>query len=164
MKGDHTVLTLDLGSEFGWAFVKNAKLLHSGEVSLLQGSQVHPGQRYAKFQQFLERFRKVDEVVIEEIPFFETVKAAKVYNGLRTLTELFSYQYGPRFRYINVSSIKLEFTGKGNADKLRMCEVAHKLGWKKGQRGTDFNHNEADAVAIAYVAMKRRGCTLVFPD
>ena len=157
---DYTVLSLDLGTNCGWCLVKNGVIRFSGVVAL-PASDSHPGHRFTKFQNWLQEFRGVNEIFYEDVPRFESAAAARVYCGLLAFVQVFCLVQGIRLTNIKPNSVKMEFTGKGNADKKRMCEVAHKLGWKGGHKDTDIGHDEADAIACAVVIMNRRNVQVV---
>jgi Holliday junction resolvasome RuvABC endonuclease subunit len=159
MEGDYTVLSLDLGTHCGWCLIKNGTVSSSGIVDL-PASESHPGHRFLKFRNWLQDFKKVDEVFYEDVPRFESAKAARVYCGLLCIVQMFCLVHAKRMTNIKANSVKKEFTGHGNADKKKVCEVAHKLGWTRGHPSTDIHHDEADAIACAWVIMQRRGVEL----
>lgn len=157
MARDYTVLSLDLGSTVGWAFVKNATILHSGIVPLSR-KDAHPGDRFLRFHNWLLQMKanKVNEIFYESVPRFESAAAAHVYCGLLAVLQMFCLMHGLRMTNIKAKSVKKEFAGNGNADKFEMCRVAHRMGWKNGHAETDIDHDECDAIAIAWVILTRR--------
>lgn len=157
MSGDFTILSLDLGSTFGWAIGKGAgSIASSGEVSL-SSPDCHPGTRWMRFQEWLYKHKGVNEILYEEVQNFRSGDASMCYGALRAMVQVFALANGIRLSALTPGQIKMDFTGNGNAKKEVMCEVALNLGWKNGVRGTrDFN-NECDAIALLWVVYTRRG-------
>lgn len=152
---DHYILSLDLGSTFGWALGKNGVITHSDEVCL-SSKDSHPGTRFLRFQDFLHNFKNVNEILYEDVMRFESGASAKVYCGLLSVLQLFCLVHRIRLCAKKPTSVKMMFTGKGNANKIKMCEVAHRLGWKNGMPETDIAHNECDAIALLWVIYVER--------
>lgn len=155
MPKPYNILSLDLGKTFGWCLVSDAKVMYSGTV-FLGDSDVPNALRFLRFINWLAKFKGVDEIIHERVDRFESGHAAKMYCGLLAHLEVFAAVNGKRLSNLTSKTIKKEFTGNGNADKSAMCAVAHKLGWKHGHPSTDIDHDEADAIAIAYAILKRR--------
>lgn len=159
MTKPYTILSLDLGTHLGWCFIQDAEYRYSGQLDLPEHKK-HPGLHFLKFQSWLHDFRGVDEIFYEDVPRFESKASAQVYCGQRALLHVFRTQHGIRVTAIKSNSVKKEFACNGNADKMLMCKVAHQLGWQGGHLDTDANHNEADALATAWVILNRRGVTM----
>lgn len=151
----YTVLSLDIGTNLGWCLVKDCVIKHSGVLSL-PASDSHPGHRFLKFSNWLQDFREVNEIFYEDVPRFESAKAARVYCGLLCIIQMFCLARGIRMTNIKAVSVKKAFTGNHIADKKLMCDVARKFGWKGGHPNTDIDHDEADAIACAWAIMQRR--------
>ena len=152
--GDYTILSIDLGSTLGYAVGKGGVIVESGEVTLSPGpNKTHPGHRWMKFQQWLFKYKDVDEIVFENVMFFgkNGVMAARVYCGLLAVLQMFALGHRKLTSSLTPSQVKKDFTGHGTAKKEVMCEVAHSLGWKGGTKGTMNNNNEADAIALLWV-------------
>lgn len=161
MPKPHQILSLDLATSAGWCYIEGTEYLYSGVLSLKdQGG--HGGLRFLKFQNWLHDYRGVNEIFYEKIDRFESGDAAKVYCGLRAILLLFSLQHGIQVHGLTPKTIKKHFTGNGNASKELVCKVAHQLGWKHGELDTDIDHDEADAIALAYAILERREQELVF--
>lgn len=159
MSADFTILSLDLGSNFGWAIGKNGVITASGEVPLTRSQDSHPGMRWMRFQEFLYKHRDVNEIIFENVKGSRSHVASMVYGKLKGDVETFVLANGIRLSCLTPGEIKSDFTGNGNAKKEIMCEVAMNLGWKHGMRGTrDFN-DECDAIALMWVIYSRRGIT-----
>lgn len=154
------VLSLDLASTFGWALGKHdgekSLIMQMGEITLLQ-KDAHPGDRFLRFNGFLDKFRGVKEILYEDVPRFESAGAARVYCGLLAQLQVFCLVQGIRLTNMKPGTIKKHFTGHGNANKSMMCEVGHKIGWGGGHPGTDMAHNECDAMALMWVVFTIRG-------
>lgn len=160
-KSTHVVLALDIGTTMGWAVGRNAVIEASAVISW-KFPNAHPGLKFIKFNNWLLKFRGVDEIFYEDVPRFMSRDAARVYNGFLAVLEMFAAANNIRLSKMLAPSVKKEFTGKGRADKLTMCEFAHNLGWAGGKKGTDECHDEADACAIYYAILKRRGHEVTF--
>lgn len=154
--GDLIALSIDIGSTLGWALGKNGVILSSGEVSL-NAKEAHPGRRWLKFQEWLHQHKDVHEIYCEDVQGMRSTDAAKVFGALSAFIQLHCLVQGIRLRMLKPQTVKMEFTGRGNANKFQMCDVAMDLGWRAGKRETDFNHNEADAIALYWVMCSRFG-------
>jgi Holliday junction resolvasome RuvABC endonuclease subunit len=156
--GGFTTLSIDLGSTIGYAIGRDGVIVESGEVTLSAGhGKTHPGHRWLRFQNWLAKYGAVNEILYEDVPRFESASAAKVYGALLGVLQIFSLAHGIRMCSLKPNQVKKDFTGYGNANKLDMCEVAIKLGWKRGIAGTMNNNNECDALALFWVVCVRRG-------
>lgn len=153
----HTVLALDLGSSLGWAFAKNGVIGQSGvERFVVPGA--HPGNRFTRFYNWLQQhWTGVTEIYFEDVMRFESGDAAKSYCGYRAILLHFMEVHDIHCRMLKPNTVKKDFTGKGNCGKAEMCATAHSLGWLNGHKGTDIDHDEADAIAVAWVILKRAG-------
>lgn len=159
MSKPHIILSLDLASNFGWARVKAGVVVESGVVELPKGPDVHPGRRFLAFHNWLAKHHRthgIKEIFYEDVPRYESKHSARVYCGLLSALQMFTLVNSISLTNIKSNSVKKEFTGNGNADKKLMCAVCHKLGWKNGHPGTDIDHDEADAIACAWVVLMRR--------
>lgn len=163
MAKPYTILSLDLGTNLGWCFIQDAEYRYSGMLELPKHKD-NPGLHFLRFQNWLEKFRGVSEVMYEEVPRFESKASAQVYCGQRAVLHIFRAQHGMRLTNIKSNSVKKEFTGNGSAPKELTCKVAHQLGWMHGHPDTDIDHDEADAIALTWVILKRRGAMLNFPN
>lgn len=154
--GDFTTLSIDLGSTIGYCLAKNGVIIESGEVTL-SAKESHPGHRWLRFQKWLYQYKDVNEILFEDVPRFMSNGAARVYCGLLAVLQIFSLGCGIRMASLKPSQIKKDFTGSGSSDKLEMCDVAMRLGWKNGVPGTQNCNNECDAIALFWVVSTRRG-------
>lgn len=154
--GDYISLALDMGATFGWALCNNGVIFKSGEVTLSRHADEHPGHRWIRWQEWLYNHRHVNEILYEDVTGFRGSDAAKVNGAQLSFLHVFCLQHKIRYCSISAQQVKIDFTGRGNANKEQMCEVAHNLGWRHGKRGTDLFNNEADACALAWVIYTRR--------
>lgn len=148
----YRILSLDLGTNTGWVDIQDANALRSG-VLHLPGPIGHPGRRFIEFQNFIVQFKDYQHIFYEDVPRFESAKAARVYCGLLCIVQMFSLRYGIALTNAKSNVVKKQFTGIGNCQKELVCEVAHKLGWKGGHPLTRNDHDEADAIACAWTIL-----------
>lgn len=159
-----TVLSLDLGTNLGWCFSEDGKVVASG-VYVLKNNSL--GERWTDFHNWLSDFVGVTEIVYEEVPISGVGKIkdkdgkkvprgmaqARVYFGLMAMLEIFVRTSSPKphITPYHLGTLKKVFTGHGNATKADMCKKCHQLGWKGGRVGTDNQNDEADAIALQFV-------------
>lgn len=160
-KKSHIVLALDIGTTMGWAIAKDG-IIEASSIKSFFIASGHPGAKFAKFNNWLVKFRNVDEIFYEDVPRFMSRDAGRVHNGFLAFLQAFAHGNNIRLTKLLNSSVKKEFTGDGRAKKERMCECAHNLGWTGGKKGTELCHDEADAIAVYYAIMKRRGVEVTF--
>jgi hypothetical protein len=163
MAASHTVLSLDLGGSLGWCIGRDNKIQVSGEKQLTK-KDAHAGDRFLTFMNWLPKFQNVDEIFFEKAAGMRSMDAANTYCGLRAILLMFGQSSGVHITSIWAPSVKKIFTGQGGkgVDKLTMCNRARALGWTGGTPGTPENHNEADACAIYYSIMYKRGIDITF--
>jgi len=103
--------------------------------------------RYLRFSRWLDELHALtdfQEVAFEEVRRHAAVDAAHAYGGfLATLTAWCEGRNVP-YRGVPVGVIKRHWTGKGNAPKAAMMEVAVAKGF------SPVDDNEADALAILH--------------
>lgn len=159
---DHNVLSLDLGTNCGWAVARNAVIEYSG-VKSFYSKDAHPGLRFMKLHNWLLKFRGVDEIFIEDVvqPFMSSA-SARVYCGMLAIVQLFCLTNNIKLSGIKPTAVKKLFTGKGRASKTEVCNICIGLGWANGKYDTDRNNDEADACAVYYAMMKKRGRDVTF--
>ncbi len=158
MDKTYKTLSLDLGTYTGWAVGIGGHILSSGTESFFVKGEVHPGYRYQKFHNWLVDLihrENIGEIFYENIPRYESVAAARVHAGFLGIMNLVAFTAKLPMYCLKPNTIKMIFTGKGNAKKIKMCAVAHALGWRGGHLGTEDSNNEADAIAIYYSIMQR---------
>lgn len=155
-QGDRYVLSLDLGTTFGWALGKNGVIIASGSV-LLADKDGHSAQPFLRFEQWLFNFKNVDCILYEKVSGFKGFQAAINYGGYVAILKRFCLIHGITTQNMKPNELKKMFTGNGNAKKELMCDVARKLGWQKGMPGTRIDNDEADAVALLWCVYRASG-------
>ena len=161
MTKPYTILSLDLATSTGWCLIQDAQYRYSGLIPLPKHSE-YPGLMFVKFLNWLQDYRGVDEIFFERVPRFESRFSAEVYCGLLGVLHIFRLTHDIRLTSIKSKTAKMIFTGNGNAEKTVVCKVAHWLGWQGGHPDTDINHDEAEAIAIAYSLLHKRNVELIF--
>lgn len=142
-----TLLAIDLGTRVGYAILKGNKLI-SGTKKLGRYKELF-GERFCDFHKWLlsviERYH-VDVVYFERV--YAGTEAAHVYGGLMYTLAAVCYQHHIPCNGLTVQAIKKFMTGKGNATKDEMIAAAKQKGFNPK------THDEADAIAIMFLAMK----------
>lgn len=150
-----TIFCLDLGNKTGWAICGADHHIISGVVNFHPRRFEGGGMRYLRFKQWLTEIKHtaggIDAVYFEEVRRHIGTDAAHVYGGLlATLTAWCEHHQIP-YEGIPVGTIKKAMTGKGNASKEEMMKVV----CAKGHAPCD--DNEADALAILYLNLRKEG-------
>lgn len=164
----HTVLSLDLGSNTGWCIGQNNKIIVSGTTTFHEPG-CHPGLRFLRFRNWLVQFAKVKEIFYEDTPMYSSLVHARVNCGMLAVLQSFSLEFSIPVTCMHSMSIKKAFTGSGRAEKgvnskQPICDAAHALGWTGGKKDTTMCNDEADAIAIYFSIMQRRGFQVTFKD
>ena len=147
-----TILTLDLGTQTGWALKNQYGNIISGTVSFKSGRFEGGGMRYLRFEKWLsetlEATSSIDEVYFEEVRRHLGVDAAHAYGGfMASLTSWCEHHEIP-YQGVPVGTIKKALTGKGNASKAMVIKAVQKLGFQPA------DDNEADALALLHFVLK----------
>ncbi len=164
----HKVLSLDLGSNTGWCYAKDNKIQITG-VTTFNEPGAHPGLRFLRFRNWLVQFAKINEIFYEDTPMYASLVHARVNCGMLAVLHSFSLEFSIPVTCMHSMSIKKAFTGAGKAakginPKQPICDAAHALGWLGGKKGTTMCNDEADAIAIYFSIMQRRGFQVTFED
>ncbi|RJQ29227.1 hypothetical protein C4571_02080 [Candidatus Parcubacteria bacterium] len=132
-------LALDPATKCGWA-LQDGKQIISGVWDLSTHRYEGGGMRYVRLKKYLRDIGPVDLLTFEEVASHKGTAAAHVYGGIvATITGWCEEQLIP-YQGIPVATIKKHATGKGNANKEKMCEAF------KARNGRDpIDDNEADA-------------------
>ena len=163
VRKSHKVLSLDLGTNVGWAVGTDAVIQYSGTKSFYQKDS-HPGLRFIRFSNWLLKFKGVDEIFYEVIPFTKFAKAHEVYAGMLAVLQMFALGNEIRMTGVKPTTVKKEFVGNGRASKTEVCNAAIKLGWWGGKLDTEKDNDEADACAVFYTVLKKRGVDVTFSN
>lgn len=145
-----TILALDLGTTTGWALSNGAMI--SGTWNLKPAKFAGGGMRFVKFEQMLGALHRSSPI---EVVYYEAVRrhvgtdAAHIYGGLMATLTAWCEKHGIPYDGVPVGTIKLSWSGKGNASKERMIEVAGEHGF------TTASHDEVDAIALLDYVLKQ---------
>jgi hypothetical protein len=147
------ILSLDLGSNLGWA-LKVGDNINSGVLNLkTKGKFSVDG--YARLCSFLtthllqitdDGIGQSNFTLLVEIPHCGKFMAAnRILFGLLGVIDMWKTNYSIKSVEYRPKAIKKFWTGNGNADKKKMVEAAK-------ERGMTLvtNHNEIDALAMLY--------------
>jgi hypothetical protein len=141
------ILALDLGTTTGWARCSRDGTVHSGSEKFAPRRLEAAGQRWLKFRSFLADQRaaaggEIHAVYFEDVKRHAGTTAAHVYGGFLAMLEAWCAANNVRMVGLGVGTVKVHWTGKGNADKDAMVAAAK----VRGHAPVDDNH--ADALAI----------------
>lgn len=151
-KYSNKILAIDIGMRAGWA-CGTPEQVSSGFQDFGRKFIEDFGMRFVRFEAWLEEVHKKEQF---SIAYFEEVKrqlgyiAARVYNGFLGQLCAFCVKREIACIGIGVGTIKKFATGKGNAKKDQMIEVAN----TKFSTKIIKDHNEADALALLYYAFE----------
>lgn len=156
--GNHfgvSIMTLDLGTQTGWALLSRDGSVASGSESFKPRRFEGGGMRYLRFKRWLTEMKQcadgIDAVFMEEVRRHAGVDAAHAYGGfLATLTAWCEHHNIP-YQGVPVGTIKKHATGKGNASKEQMIAAVQTHGY------TPIDDNEADALALLHWALEHGG-------
>lgn len=151
---NENILALDFGTFCGWAIADRDTGIAYGTERFMQRNAWHPGQRWTHFRAWLSKLIHTQQI---SVVYFEDVKrhagtmAAHAYGGFLAMTELVCQQYNVRMEGVGVGTVKHHWTGKGNADKVRMIAEAKRRGFNVKADEDDT----ADALAVLHLALER---------
>lgn len=141
-----SIVSLDLGTNTGWAVAAAGGATLSGSESFRPGRFEGGGMRYLRFRRWLTELKAtvspIEAVYFEEVRRHAGVDAAHAYGGfLATLTAWCEHHQIP-YQGVPVGTIKRHATGKGNADKATVMAAIRAQGFRP------VDDNEADALAL----------------
>lgn len=150
------ILTLDLGTQTGWAVCDNTKHITSGTIGFKPSRWEGGGMRYLKFKRWLTDVKQtldgIDEVYFEEVRMHQSrgrngritfnVDAAHAYGGFMAHLTAWCEHHSIPYTSVPVGTIKRHITGKGNANKQAVIDAVKRKGF------CPEDDNEADALAI----------------
>ena len=143
-----TFLALDLGTDCGFAILKNGKYV-SG-TKKLQVDKREFGQRFLDFRNWLLKTitnHKVEHVYFERVYAHSGTEAAHTYGGFMYTLAAVCLEQGVKCTGLSVQTIKKFMTGKGNATKDEMILAARLRGFNPQ------SDDEADALAIILLGL-----------
>lgn len=140
-------LCLDLATKTGWAIVENGEIVESGVQSFAKKRGESNGLLFLRLKKWLEDIYKLCDgvsLVVYEQAHFRGGAATELCVGMQTHVQSWCADREIECAPVSTSILKKHATGKGNAGKEMMIEVAFKV------LGRDpLDDNEADAVCIA---------------
>ena len=121
------------------------------------GFLLKQSRRSMRFKRWLTEMKQctplIELVVFEEVRRHAGVDAAHAYGGFMGQLTAWCEHHQIPYQGIPVGTIKKHATGRGNASKEEMIDAIR----SKGHHPTD--DNEADAIALAYLARELNGST-----
>ena len=152
-----TKLALDLGTTTGyaWRADSNAHQIISGTWDLKPQRFEGGGMRFVRFRDNLDRMFKtcgVTTIYFEEVRRHLGTDAAHIYGGLLGVLTGWCEERGIPYQGVPVKTIKKFWTGKGNAKKQDMIDVAFARGFNP------IDDNEADAIALLILKTEGEPC------
>ena len=153
--GVEAILSLDLGTQTGWAVGKLDGVITSGTISFKPNRFEGGGMRYLRFTNWLDELQRlvggISEVYFEEVRRHLGIDAAHAYGGF--LGGLTSWCENNQIPYLGVpvGAIKRHITGKGNAGKREVMDAVRAKGFKP------MDDNEADAIALLDLVLMQKG-------
>ena len=149
------LLALDLGTTTGFAIKDvSASGIISGRWEFKNSRFEGGGMRFLRFRTKLQETHAAGPltcVVFEEVRAHRGVDAAHVYGGLLATLTAFCEEHSIPYEGVPVGTINRFWTGKGNAPKETMIEVAKRHGYQP------IDDNEADAIALLHLKAKELG-------
>lgn len=157
------IIAFDLGTHMGWCIANSPYkdgYIASGHIELGKGVE-----RYVNFQNFLKKIedqyvdsmfdknlafdQQIRKVYYENVRYHTGTEAAHVYGGFKTFLSVWCEKNNLYIQGIEPTAIKKRASGKGHASKELMVQTSNLLPWNL----SITDHNEADAVCLAHVAM-----------
>ena len=160
-----TLLTLDLGTTTGWASCCytgsyedpdfGRPVIFSGAESFQCDRYSGGGMRFLRFRKWLDEIKALmgglNEVYFEEVRRHVGTDASHIYGGFMAHLTAWCEQEKIPYEGVPVGTIKRFICLKGNASKAEVMEAVK----AKGRQPQD--HNEADALALLYWRLERKG-------
>jgi Holliday junction resolvasome RuvABC endonuclease subunit len=149
-----TILTLDLGTQTGWALRSSDTLITSGTVAFRHDRYQGGGMRFLRFKHWLDRMlvtvTRIEAIYFEEVRRHLGVDAAHAYGGFLAHLSAWCEQHEIAYEGVPVGTIKRHVTGKGNAGKAKVIQAVR----QRGHHPAD--DNEADALALLHWVIDTR--------
>ncbi|RYU61307.1 hypothetical protein EWI61_04750 [Methylolobus aquaticus] len=150
-----TLLTLDLGTQTGWALLSADHTITSGSETFKPGRFEGGGMRFLRFKRWLTELKQstdgLDAVYFEEVRRHAGVDAAHLYGGFLAQLTAWCEHHTIPYQGVPVGTIKKHATGKGNATKADMVRAMRARGFQP------VDDNEADALALLLWALAQEG-------
>ena len=138
------ILALDPGTKCGFALLDNTNII-SGTWDLSIKRDESRGMRLIRLRNKLNEIGKIDLLVFEVSKNFVSSLGAEVAGEIRGVIITWAYDMKVEYKGIHYSLIKKFATGKGNANKKMMVEIANKIYNK-----TIESEDEADALLLLH--------------
>ena len=150
-----TILSLDLGTQTGWALQQPDGAVTSGSETFKPGRFEGGGMRFLRFKRWLTELKQttdgLDAVYFEEVRRHAGVDAAHLYGGFLAQLTAWCEHHAIPYQGVPVGTIKKHATGKGNASKADMVGAMRARGFQP------VDDNEADALALLLWALAQEG-------
>jgi len=150
-----TILSLDLGTQTGWALRQPDGAITSGVEAFKPGRFEGGGMRFLRFKRWLTELKQttdgLDAVYFEEVRRHAGVDAAHLYGGFLAHLSAWCEHHAIPYQGVPVGTIKKHATGKGNAGKTDMVNAMRARGFQP------VDDNEADALALLLWALAQEG-------
>ena len=136
------ILSLDLATTTGWAFIANGVVDHGAQSFKLgtkKADPKHAGLPFAQFDHWIiNRIHdyKPELIVYEEVRRWMSTSAAWAFCGFRSIMLMDAAQHGITCIGYSPTTIKKFATGSGAANKNKMIETA-KMRWPDEQFASD---------------------------
>ena len=142
------ILSLDLGTQTGWAIGDLDKKLHiaSGTISFKPTKFDSKGHRFVKFWDFLDELHKKYQFnfcIYEAVRRHIGTDASHMYGGYMYHLQHWCIKKNMEYTGIAVGAIKKHITGKGNSNKEKVIEAV-----KSKLNIIPTDDNQADAIAL----------------
>jgi crossover junction endodeoxyribonuclease RuvC len=145
-----SILAVDIGSSFGWAWVVGGEVADFGSYTVKGKSR---GERLVDFNAHVADIVPVSvDGVIYERPFCRGLHATRLLWGMAAIVEMQAHIAGKPCVDQVSTTIKKWFTGNGRADKTDMIWYANHSIAAIGRVAS--NDHEADAIALGLYAVK----------
>lgn len=146
-----TILSLDLGTQTGWAIKKPDSDIISGTVCLCHEEERDRDIRYLCFRDWLNnliiKYPDITQVYYEIVRRHLGILSAHVYGGYRGIMLAWAYDHNIKCMCYSPATIKKYITGKGNASKQQVIDAIKERGYDP------CDDNEADALAIMLIGL-----------
>jgi Holliday junction resolvasome RuvABC endonuclease subunit len=149
------ILALDCATKTGWALADgNGKIIESGVQDFSKRRGESNGILFMKFRKWLSELIISTEatVIAYERAHFRGGAATEICVGLQTRVQELSAEKELNVLPIHTAELKKFATGRGNADKSEMINIASLIIGRTPQ-----DDNEADAIHLARFAAREVG-------
>ncbi|ABK45405.1 conserved hypothetical protein [Magnetococcus marinus MC-1] len=149
-----SILSLDLGTQMGWALRHPDGTIVSGTVSFKLGRFEGGGMQWVRFKHWLDELGAavvLGKIYFEEVRRHSGVGASHVYGGFLAHLTAWAESSEVPYQGVPVGTIKKHATGKGNASKAQVIHAMKRLGHNPA------DDNESDALALLHCVLGQGG-------